>query len=73
MFLKKGNENTKLFISAIPGKTYRVQFKASLDASWTTVGADITAASTTASLADTIEALNESNNPHRFYRVLLAQ
>ena len=64
---------TVLLWSAIPGKTYRVQSKAGLDAPWTTVGADITAGSTSASLTDTVEALDEPNNPHRFYRVLLVQ
>ena len=64
---------TVLLWSATPGKTYRVQFKTDLDALWTTVGTDITAGSTSASLTDTIEALDEPNNPHRFYRVLLVQ
>jgi Tol biopolymer transport system component len=64
---------TVLLWSAIPGKTYRVQFKASLDAPWTTAGADVTAGSTSASLTDAVEALDEPNNPRRFYRVRLAQ
>jgi Tol biopolymer transport system component len=67
------HRTTVLLWSASPGKTYRVQFKAGLDSTWTAVGADITAGSTTASLTDTVEAFDEPNNPHRFYRVLLVQ
>jgi Tol biopolymer transport system component len=64
---------TVLLWSASPGKTYRVQAKTSLDDVWTTVGADITASSTTASQTDTVEVDDGPNDPHRFYRVLLVQ
>jgi len=68
-----GKRTTVLLWSAVPGKTYRVQFKRGLDDAWTSVGADVTAASTSASQTDTVEALEEPNHPHRFYRVLLVQ
>jgi D-alanyl-D-alanine carboxypeptidase len=51
---------------AIPGHTYRVQFKRTLsDPDWQTLGSDITATGTTASGADA----SFSAVPQRFYRI----
>jgi hypothetical protein len=51
---------------AIPGHSYRLQFKQTLsDPEWQTLGSDITATGTTASGADS----NFSGEPQRFYRI----
>jgi hypothetical protein len=58
--------NATLTWSAIPGTTYRVQFKADLsDTNWTDLAPDVTATGPTASLTD-------SPGPtQRFYRILV--
>jgi hypothetical protein len=54
--------------SAIPGQTYRVQFKNNLtDANWSSLVPDVTASLATASINDPVGAAQ------RFYRVLVAQ
>jgi hypothetical protein len=56
-----------LFFSAVPGRTYRVEFKDNLSAPvWTPVGPDLPAAGPTVSASD-----NAGATPQRFYRVLL--
>lgn len=58
----------KLLWSAVPGKTYRVQFKNNVtDASWTELPGIVTASSTTASAEDS----TAGSASHRFYRVVL--
>jgi len=58
---------TLLWTSA-PGRTYKVQFKDSLDAgSWTDLSGTVSYASGTASMTDATPV----SNPHRFYRVVL--
>jgi Tol biopolymer transport system component len=58
---------TQLFWSAIPGKTYRVEFKASLvDSQWTPFPDLVTASGTTASATDP----NSGFTGTRFYRVV---
>ena len=71
--LVTGRRSTVLLWSAIPGRTYRAQFKPDLDAPWTAVGADVIASSTSASVTDVIEVNDVANHPQRFYRVLLVQ
>ena len=52
---------------ATPGRTYRLEYKDSLDASpWLPLGADVVAAATTVSFTDAGVAGNQ-----RFYRVVL--
>jgi Tol biopolymer transport system component len=59
---------TQLFWSAIPGKTYRVEFKASLnDSQWTSFPDLVTASGTTASATDA----NSGFGAARFYRVVV--
>jgi hypothetical protein len=67
------SRSTVLFWSAVPGRKYRVQFKDSLSAVWTTRAEEVTATSTTASLTDTLEPPYATIIPNRFYRVLLVQ
>jgi hypothetical protein len=58
----------KILWSAVPGKTYRVQFKHSAtEASWTALPGVFTASSTTAGAED--NAAGEASQ--RFYRVVL--
>jgi hypothetical protein len=65
--LRLVNGSAQLAWSAIPGQTYRLQYKPSLAAAnWTDLLPDITATSTTASATDTVGAA-----PQRFYRLLL--
>jgi Tol biopolymer transport system component len=59
-----------LIWSAVPGRTYQVQFKDNInDLNWSDVGGPSTASSTTGSLTDP----TPSSSSHRFYRVILAQ
>jgi hypothetical protein len=54
---------------AIPGTSYRLQFKNRLnDPAWTDLGPDITATSSSASATDSI-----AGNTQRFYRVFALQ
>jgi len=56
--------------SAVPGRTYQVQFKDDInDLNWSDFGGPSTASSTTGSLTDP----TPSSSSHRFYRVILAQ
>ncbi len=58
----------QIFWSAVPGKKYRVQFKASLaDVAWTDLPGDVTAADTTGFKVDA----STGAAAQRFYRVLL--
>ena len=58
--------NATLTWSAIPGTTYRVQFKTDLnDTNWTALLPDVTATGSTASLTDPPAATQ------RFYRILV--
>ncbi len=58
----------QVFWSAVPGKKYRVQFKASLlDVAWTDLTGDVTAADTTGFKVDA----STGAAAQRFYRVLL--
>jgi hypothetical protein len=55
--------------SAIPGKVYRVQCRASSrDANWTDVPGDVTATGATASKVDDVQSIQQ-----RFYRVMVVQ
>jgi len=62
------NESAGLFTiswRAVPGTTYRLQFKRNLnDPAWTDLGADITATSTTTSVTDSVAPTGQ-----RFYRI----
>jgi hypothetical protein len=65
-----GGGGRTILWSAAPGRAYQVQFKASIDdAQWSDLPGLITAASTTASIADT----RGSGDSHRFYRVTLVR
>ena len=60
-----GETNATLVWTAIPGLTYRVQFKSSLEeTAWTDLAPDVLAAGPTASFADP-----DSLDRQRFYRV----
>ena len=62
-----GGGPVMLFWSAVPGKTYHLQYKDSVDEPWTPFPDAITATSATASAQDDSAA----NTPQRFYRVKL--
>lgn len=65
-----GEDGVTIEWQSVPGKTYRVQFKDSLDAQeWQDVAGDVTADGATAGKIDP----TGSAQPHRFYRVLLVQ
>ena len=65
--LQLSNGVARLAWTAIPGRTYRVQYKPTLAATnWTALLPDITAITSTTSTTDAI-----SGAPQRFYRVLL--
>jgi Tol biopolymer transport system component len=58
--------NTTLIWLAVPGRTYRVQFKDSVEeAEWKDLPSDVTATASTASAVD-----STGTQAHRFYRVL---
>ncbi|HMJ64665.1 MAG TPA: hypothetical protein VK615_04875, partial [Candidatus Binatia bacterium] len=62
------NSNAKQVIwSAVPGRSYIVQYKDSLAASWSTLMGTVRASASTAAKLDMTSA------PQRFYRVLLAE
>lgn len=66
--LQTGQRN--ILWSATPGRTYRVQFKDSVEAAqWTTLSGDVTATGTTGTKSDT----SVSSEPKRFYRVAVIQ
>ena len=60
---------TRLVWSAVPGKTYRAEYKADLNATWTPLPELVTASSSTASLTDSTAIGSEK----RFYRVVLVE
>ena len=62
-----GNTTHQLVWSATPGRSYLVQFKDSLLDEWSTLRGSVRAAASTAAVID------DSPNPHRFYRVLMAE
>jgi hypothetical protein len=62
-------QRTTVLWSATPGKTYRVQFKETVEAPWTDLPGDLTAAGTSASMTHAVL----SATPRGFYRVLLVQ
>ena len=66
------SRTTVILWSAVPGRTYRVESKADLDAAWTSIGADVVASTVSASVAHTVGG-DEVVQPHRFYRVVLVQ
>ncbi len=66
------SRTTVILWSAVPGRTYRVESKASLSASWEPVGADVVASTVNASATHTIGG-DEAAQVHRFYRVVLVQ
>ena len=54
--------------TALPGRTYRVQFKAGLqDSAWTNLEGDVSADSTAASKVD----ISSGSGPQRFYRAVM--
>jgi Tol biopolymer transport system component len=58
-----------LLWSAVPGRTYTIQFKNSVDApAWSNLAENVRAASTTGSFLD-----NTPAQPQQFYRVILAE
>ncbi len=60
------NGSIEFSVGTIPGKTYRVEYKASLGAQeWTPLGPDQVVNATTLSVTDNI-----GSNPQRFYRVV---
>ena len=61
---------TVILWKAVPGKTYRVESKAGLSASWEPVGADVVASTMSASATQTVGG-DEVAQRYRFYRVLL--
>ncbi len=63
-----GSGTTTVLWSAVPGKSYQVQFKNEIrDPNWTTLPSIVTASGTTAAAVD-----NSGSFPsHRFYRVML--
>ena len=65
--LRASNGVAQLAWNAIPGQTYRIQYKPTLAATnWTDLPPDITATASTASATDAV-----GSAPQRFYRILL--
>jgi hypothetical protein len=62
-----GGANRTVVWSAVVGRNYVVQYKDSLDASWTNASEVIEAGSTSMSFA------HNSSSPQRFYRVVAVQ
>jgi len=62
-----GTRTTLLLWSAVPGRTYRVQFKENLDTAWIDLAGDLVASSTTASQIHVAAEGAESG----FYRVMV--
>ena len=61
------NQSIQLTWSAIPGRSYQLQYKSNLNApTWTTLGGSLTASGNTLSALDPLAA-----NSQRFYRVVL--
>lgn len=67
------SRKTVVLWNAVPGRTYRLQYKLSLNGSWQAVGADVVASSVSASATHTIDLTYASDRPYGFYRVLLVQ
>jgi Tol biopolymer transport system component len=67
---RAGGEDTTIIWSAVPGKTYRVQYKTSVaEASWMNLEGDVVAAGSTGTKVD-----SGAGHAHgRFYRVVLIQ
>jgi hypothetical protein len=63
-----GGGGTTLLWSAVPGRTYRVQFKEDLGGAWQELPGGVTASSTTASARDP----SGDSIRQRYYRVVLA-
>ena len=63
---------TVILWSAVPGKSYRVESKATLTDAWTSIGVDVVATTVSASATHTVEG-DEAAQQHRFYRVVLMQ
>jgi len=61
----RGSGRTTVVWSAVAGRSYVVQYKDSLDATWTNASGAIEADSTSMSFADS------SSSPRRFYRVVV--
>ncbi|MDB6123990.1 MAG: Endo,4-beta-xylanase precursor, partial [Pedosphaera sp.] len=58
--------NLLLVFDSYPGKTYRIQYKTNLtDSTWTTLGSDVTASSSSTSAPDSMDG-----NLQRFYRII---
>ena len=68
----EASRTTVILWSAVPGRTYRVESKASIGDPWTSVGADVVASTVSASATHTLGG-DEAAPLHRFYRVLLVQ
>jgi hypothetical protein len=65
--LRFSNGGARLAWNALPGRTYRVQFKSTLAATtWTDLSPDITASTSSASTTDAISGVSQ-----RYYRILL--
>lgn len=64
-----GTAEVTVVWGAIPGRTYRVQFKDRLEAPWTDLPGDVTASSETASKTDATAGASLA----RFYRAVLLQ
>lgn len=62
-----GSGTKQIIWSTVAGRTYTVQYKDSLDDSWSALPGAVRAVASTASKAD------PTATPHRFYRVVLAQ
>ena len=67
----EASRTTVILWSAVPGRTYRVESKASLSVSWESVGADVVASTVSASATHTLGGAAVQMD--RFYRVLLVQ
>lgn len=64
-----GGDGVTVVWSATAGRTYRVQFKDTVDAPWTDLPGDVTASGDTASKPDTTAGASLA----RFYRALLVE
>jgi len=67
------SRKTVLLWSAVPGRTYRLEWRPTVSRPWETVGADTVATGVSASASHTIDLRFSSDYPYGFYRVLLVQ
>ena len=72
-FQAERSRQTVVLWTAIYGRTYRLEWKASADSPWVAVGSQVTATSTSASATHDMDLSHTPDHPQGFYRVVLVQ